>query len=937
MIGSYHVGLVLLSIAVAVLASYVALDLASRVSAASGRAAAYWLGGGALAMGSGIWSMHFIGMLAFRLPIAMSYDVPITLLSMLIAALVSAFALFTINRNTLSTPRLLLSGVLMGAGIAAMHYSGMAAMQISPSIGYNALLFAASIAIAIGAAVVALWIAFRLRSDSVVHVLSKRVGSALVMGVAIVGMHYTGMAAANFAGDSICLGNPKDISQVWLAAIIAACAGLCLLITMLVSVFDSRMASNIAKFAESLTAANALLSNEVAQRERGEAALQRERAYLKQILDAIPTPIVVKDRQYRFVFANQSARAMTAQGDIEMIGKTDYDFISRAQADVFRAQDDMVFSTHEESINEEVITDNRGRHRTVLTRKAVFQDLAGNDVLVAVITDITELKQAAADVEQSHRFLGTLINALPQPIFVKDSQSRWIHVNDALCLRYGVPREAMLGQDDRLVQTPQEAAVRMAEDQSLIASGLPLVIEEREERRGAQVEWVLKTKTRITLPDGSHAIVGMLSYITERKNAELQLARSQRFLEVLINALPNPILVKDSEHRFVLVNAAFCSVMRRSREDLIGQTDADLQAPEIAQAWHAEDDQVLATDETLFFERKSVGQQGQNVWGIASKRAISAPDGKRLVVALISDVTALKESELDLIGTNVELKQMNQVLLDAQNQLLQSEKMASIGHLAAGVAHEINNPIGFVYSNLGTLDGYLRDLFSLMGAYEKLEDEPNLADVAHVRELKDSVDLAFLRTDIPELMKESRDGITRVKNIVQNLKEFSHQDQAEKWQWARLQDGLESTLTIVNNEIKYKANLVREYAELPQIQCLASQINQVFMNLLVNAAHAIEESGTITLRTGQQGEEVWVEIADSGSGIAPENLKRIFDPFFTTKPVGKGTGLGLSLSYAIVQKHHGRIEVRSELGKGTAFRVVLPVRQEHEAAEPALA
>ncbi|MEO8626808.1 MAG: PAS domain-containing protein [Betaproteobacteria bacterium] len=935
--GSYHIGLVLLSIAVAVVASYVALDLASRVSAASGRAAAYWLAGGALAMGSGIWSMHFIGMLAFRLPIAMSYDVRITLMSMLIAVLVSAFALFTINRNTLSTPRLLLSGVLMGAGIAAMHYSGMAAMQISPAIDYNLLLFAASIAIAIGAAVVALWIAFRLRSDSVAHVLPKRAGSALVMGVAIAGMHYTGMAAASFAGDSICLGNPSAISQVGLGAIIAVCTGFGLAVTMLVSVFDSRMASNIAKLAESLRTANGLLSKEIAERERGEKTLRREHIDLQQMLDAIPTPILVKDRQYRFVFVNRSARALTGQGETQMIGKTDYDFNPKAHADVFRAQDDTVFSTREESINEEVITDNRGQSRTLLTRKAVFKDLAGHDVLVAVITDISELKRATAEAEHSRGFLDSVLNALPQPIFVKDSQSRWIHVNTAGYQRYGLTRAEMLGKDDTFVHTPNEAAVRMAEDQRVLASGEPLVIEQREVLPGAQIAWALKSKTPITLPDGSRVIVGILADITERKNAEIELASSQRFLEVLINALPNPILVKDSEHRFVRVNAAFCRLMGRTQEELIGKTNADVQPPEMAQAVYAEDDQALATEETLFFERKSLGPQGQNVWGIASKRAISAPDGKRLVVGLIADVTALKQSELDLIGTNVELTQINQVLVDAQNQLLQSEKMASIGQLAAGVAHEINNPIGFVYSNLGTLDGYLRDLFSLMGAYEKLEDAPTPADVAYVHELKDSVDLAFLRTDIPELMKESRDGITRVKNIVQNLKECSHQDQAEKWQWARLQDGLESTLTIVNNEIKYKANLVKEYAELPQIQCLASQINQVFMNLLVNAAHAIEQSGTITLRTGQQAEEVWVEIADSGCGITPANLKRIFDPFFTTKPVGKGTGLGLSLSYAIVQKHHGRIEVRSELGKGTAFRVVLPVRQEHAGAELALA
>ncbi|MDH4284272.1 MAG: ATP-binding protein, partial [Gallionellaceae bacterium] len=159
------------------------------------------------------------------------------------------------------------------------------------------------------------------------------------------------------------------------------------------------------------------------------------------------------------------------------------------------------------------------------------------------------------------------------------------------------------------------------------------------------------------------------------------------------------------------------------------------------------------------------------------------------------------------------------------------------------------------------------------------------------------------------------------------LKDFSHVDAGEEWHYSDLRKGLDSTLNIVHNEIKYKADVVKEYGELPEVECLSSQLNQVFMNLLVNATHAIEERGTITIRTGQQGEEVWMEVADTGKGIKPEHLTKIFDPFFTTKPVGKGTGLGLSLSYSIVQKHHGRIEVESEVGKGTTFRVWLPVKQ----------
>jgi signal transduction histidine kinase len=172
------------------------------------------------------------------------------------------------------------------------------------------------------------------------------------------------------------------------------------------------------------------------------------------------------------------------------------------------------------------------------------------------------------------------------------------------------------------------------------------------------------------------------------------------------------------------------------------------------------------------------------------------------------------------------------------------------------------------------------------------------------------------------------DGLKRVKDIVQALKDFSHVGETE-WQVADLHHGIDSTLTIVSNEIKYKARVDKAYGVLPPVTCLASQLNQVFMNLLVNAAHAVtKDRGTLVIRTGTDSGEVWVEIEDDGSGIAPDNLKRIFDPFFTTKPVGKGTGLGLSLSYGIVKKHGGRIAVDSEVGRGTRFRVSIPIQQE---------
>ena len=264
-----------------------------------------------------------------------------------------------------------------------------------------------------------------------------------------------------------------------------------------------------------------------------------------------------------------------------------------------------------------------------------------------------------------------------------------------------------------------------------------------------------------------------------------------------------------------------------------------------------------------------------------------------------------------------------------ESQLIGAEKLASLGQMAAGIAHEINNPIGFISSNLGTLAVYFAKLQALLEAYRAAECQLGSPEILlSLNALKTRLDLAFVETEIPLLIQESRDGVARAAQIIKDLKEFSRADPNPQWQWASLQRGIDSTLNIATNAVKYKADIVTHYQPLPDIECLPAQLNQVIMNLLVNAAQAIgPERGTITLRNGVQGDRVWLEISDTGAGIAPEVLPKIFDPFFTTKPVGQGTGLGLSLSYGIVQKHRGTISVRSLEGVGTTFRVELPIQQ----------
>ena len=436
--------------------------------------------------------------------------------------------------------------------------------------------------------------------------------------------------------------------------------------------------------------------------------------------------------------------------------------------------------------------------------------------------------------------------------------------------------------------------------------------------------------------------------VRDERKAEEDLAQTLSQLRATLESTGNGILVIDWQGRIVNMNRVFSSMWKLHDDLLLAGNDAAIldfiagtvvdgetcrrRLGEIIDSKQTED--VLELRDGRIFEGRSRPQYlGDHIVG----RVFSFDDvtdreqvGRALRESRDQLEAKVAARTADLVAANAALRaeqvrqeELIKKLAEAHTQLLQSEKMASIGQLAAGVAHEINNPVGFVSSNIGSLQRYTNDLLRLVAAYERVEAELPATALAAIGDLKAEVDLGYLRDDVRQLIEESTEGLARVRQIVQDLKNFSHTS-ATEMELADIEAGLDSTLNVVWNELKYKAEVVKEYGHIPAVRCIQSQLNQVFMNLLVNAAHAIDGHGRITLRTGAIADAVWVEIEDSGSGIKPEHLDRIFDPFFTTKPVGQGTGLGLSLSYQIVQKHGGQIEVKSELGKGSVFRVVVP-------------
>ena len=278
-----------------------------------------------------------------------------------------------------------------------------------------------------------------------------------------------------------------------------------------------------------------------------------------------------------------------------------------------------------------------------------------------------------------------------------------------------------------------------------------------------------------------------------------------------------------------------------------------------------------------------------------------------------------------------ELQKTHDDLKSVQTQLLQSEKFSAIGQLAAGIAHEINNPIGFINSNMQTLEQYAvhyRELLTILFDVEKAVNENNAQKISEMmatwENIRQKNNFDFIRDDIVNLTRESQEGAEKIRKIILDLRAFASPDKGIV-DLVNLEGLIESILNVVWNEIKYKAELKREYGRVPPISCDPQKIGQVLVSLLINASQAIKGKGVITVRTYADEENAFVDICDTGCGIPPENMTRIFDPFFTTKPVGQGLGLGLSVSYDIIKKHGGTITLTTQVGQGTTFTVKLPV------------
>jgi len=421
----------------------------------------------------------------------------------------------------------------------------------------------------------------------------------------------------------------------------------------------------------------------------------------------------------------------------------------------------------------------------------------------------------------------------------------------------------------------------------------------------------------------------------ERRRTERTLRQTEVFYHSLVETIPQMILCKDLDGRFTFANQKFCAELATTIDGIKGKTDFDFFPKELAEKYRRDDRQVIENGEVLDVVEQHVTPKGDKLYVQVMKTPLYGPDGKAIgIQGIFWDVTARLRAEEMLKEQNVVLQdlahsehQAHQALKTAQSRMVETEKLASLGQLVAGVAHEINNPLAFVSNNVAVLQRDLRDMITLLGLYHQLERSKEAGDASlngQIDLVSEQLDLDYTLNNLPKLIERTREGLRRIERIVKDLRLFARVDEGE-WNEVDLNPGIESSVNMVQGYARKKGvRLVTDLEPLPMVRCRAARVHQVVVNLLMNAIDACSGDDSVTVRTRPDTDGVRIEVADTGCGIEPAIRDRIFDPFFTTKPVGQGTGLGLSISYGIVHEHQGTIDVQSVPADGSCFTVTLP-------------
>jgi two-component system cell cycle sensor histidine kinase/response regulator CckA len=1004
---SYDVVYVIISIIVAMLASFAALDLAGRVRSESGVKRLGWIAGGAAVMGLGIWSMHFLGMLAFSLPLTIAYDVPLMLLSMLVAIAASLLALVVISGATLGVRTLVPAAMIMGVAIAGMHYIGMASMRVEASRSYVPAIVTASVLIAIVASLAALWLAFRFRSDVTRRGTVLKILSAMVMGVAISGMHYTGMAATRFAPGHSDVGAGSGhyvLASDRFGEVVIVSSILIIVLALIAAVIDRNVQAGGAFNRQLRSQANQLRESEQQYR---------------LLFEHNPNPMWVYDDSTRkFLAVNEAAIQRYGYSREEFLSMTRHDIrvdgdagLSRGEKtptsdtgtdaswngrhlkkdgsviDVAVTSHSIVFDGHKASLalaldvtdqrraeealrqseqRTRVIIDNaldavismdstgvitdwsaqaermfgwsrmeaigrrmsetiipqqyREAHERGLKRffetgegpvlnKRIEITALGRDgrefpVELAIspsksggrwtfsgfIRDLTEQKKAAEALKAGEQRYRQLFEDIPVGLYRSSPEGALIDVNPAMVAMLGYPDQ------DSLLATPAaslyvDPADRHRWRAEMRGEGVVADFVVRLRRADGSEIWVSDTTHSKRAPDGSVLFYeGVLEDITARVETERAVQASERRLVQILEAAPLGIIVSDETGLPVFANAGAKNILGRGI--IPGASVSGL--AEVYQAYVAGSNQLYPVERmplvrALTGESTAVDDmeihQGDRVISLHVQGApILDSDGK-IVAAVVVFLDATEKRSLE-------------------SQIRQSSKMEAVGQLAGGVAHDFNNLLTVIMS-------YSAMLLNQLEAADPIHDD--LQEIAAAAERAAGLTRQLLAFSRQQVLQPR---VININDVIGDLEKMLRR--------------------LIGEDVELVTSLDPDVAE---INADPGQLEQVLMNLVVNARDAMPSGGRLSISTSNsalssesaagslhppEGDYVMLAVSDTGTGMTAEVQQRLFDPFFTTKDQSRGTGLGLSTVYGIVKQSGGEIYVYSEVEQGTIFKVYFP-------------
>ncbi|MBF0553012.1 MAG: PAS domain S-box protein [Nitrospirae bacterium] len=692
---------------------------------------------------------------------------------------------------------------------------------------------------------------------------------------------------------------------------------------------------------------------------------------LTTLLASIKDMISIKDISGKFVLINNAFKEFLGLDEQEIIGRTYDDLFPPLFAAKERESDREVLETLKPVQIEHKIIGHDGestilrqeKNPAVQTERKIsgwegdiYLETIKNPIftetgkvfgMVSVSRDITERKNLEIELRQSRDEYRVGFRAI-----VENSQDIIIRIDSDYICRYMNPScglYLMLKPEDfigRHIIRFSELGFDADFVQNMIHLTQTTVQSRERQEKEMQINGV-RWFHAVSVPelDDSNNVVSVIIIahnITDRKKIETAMNKNLRLLKKAIETTQVGFTITDADGVIIYTNEAEAAIHGYTVSELIGSNIRMLAPKELSKP--LTEDELIAfrvnTDKsTKRWKRESINarKDGSTFPVQLMSDVVMDDDGTVAAVATsCEDITERKHLEekirqhsehleAEVQARTAELSKTLTELQQSQEQLVQSAKMASLGVLTAGVAHEINNPLAFVYANIGNLEKFFQRLFGLLEKYDKIES--SAVDKSEIDKYKQEINYSYLVSRISPLIIKTKEGIDRIKKIVQDLRNFARLDISDITDM-NINESLDTTLELLYHEYKNRIVIVREYGEIPVLQCYSAKFNQVFMNLLINACQAIEGEGEVKIRTSVDTEKIEIAITDNGKGIPPEIQTRIFDPFFTTKPVGVGTGLGLSISYKIIKEHQGDILVDSTAGKGTTFTVKLPLPQQ---------